>query len=386
MERLVNPVRQYDWGSRTVIAALMGRPTPSPEPEAELWMGAHPSDPSSLVRPSGSVSLATAIEADPAGMLGPVVAERFGPRLPYLFKILAAERPLSLQAHPDAERAASRYAARDENYLDPYHKPELLVALTEFDGLCGFRDPAESAATLAGLRVPALDAVISQLSAGSPEERLRGAVTTLLTWPQAERARMVAAIGAAAGRLQDRHPEYQAAARLADQFPTDLGVVVALLLNHVRLAPGDAIWMPAGNLHAYLSGTGVEIMAASDNVLRCGFTTKRIDVAELLRVLRFEVLVDPVVRPMPVRPGVVTWPVPVEEFALVRATLTGDGGRVELPGAGPRIVLCVAGSVDLTAGARRTRLGRGESVFLPGDAPAVDCGGTGEVFQAAVGA
>ncbi|HEX6497815.1 MAG TPA: mannose-6-phosphate isomerase, class I [Micromonosporaceae bacterium] len=383
MERLVNPVRQYDWGSRTVIAALLGRPTPSPGPEAELWMGAHPSDPSSLVRPGGPVSLATAIEADPAGMLGAVVAKRFGARLPYLFKVLAAERPLSLQAHPDAERAAARHAAGDDNYLDPYHKPELLVALTEFDGLCGFRDPAVSAAVLAELRVPALDPVIRRLSEGSVGERLRGAVTALLTWPEGDRKEVVAEVGAAA-RDRTGRPEYEVAARLADQFPADLGVVVALLLNHVRLAPGEAIWMPAGNLHAYLGGTGVEIMAASDNVLRGGLTSKRIDVAELLRVLRFEVFADPVVRPVPVRPGVLTWSVPVEEFALVKATVTQGGPAVDLPGRGPRIVLCVSGSVEVATGGERTRLGCGESVFLPGDAPCASCAGTGEVFQAAV--
>ncbi len=374
MQRLVNPIRAYTWGSRSVIAALQGRTPPSDGPEAELWIGAHPADPSILDRPQGPVSLLEAIAADPQGTLGGTAAAEFGPRLPYLLKVLAADQPLSLQAHPDARQAAAGYAAGNVSYVDQYHKPELLVAVSEFSALCGFRDPKESADLLAGLDVPALAPVVTALRAGAPDG-LHKAVHTLLTWPVGERREVVDAVVGSGSDL---------AARLAAHYPGDLGVVVALLLNHVTLAPGEAIWMPAGNLHTYLSGTGVEIMAASDNVLRGGLTPKRVDVAELLRVLRFEVLADPVVRPMAVVPGVVTWPTPVREFALYRALLDGAAQRVEVALTGPREVLCLRGEVRVDDGVAPVTLGPGEAAFGPAAGARLTCTGAGELYLAAL--
>ncbi|GAB3850368.1 hypothetical protein GCM10029963_36480 [Micromonospora andamanensis] len=194
------------------------------------------------------------------------------------------------------------------------------MALGPMEALCGFRDPAVSARAFAALGVPQLRPVLDAL-AGGPAG-LAEAVRLLLEWPTVERAGLVAAARAAGG------PDADLVALLADVYPADPGVLVALLLNRVRLAPGEAIWMPAGNLHAYLRGTGVEVMAASDNVLRGGLTPKHVDVAELLRVLRFEVLDQPVVAPREVADGVVTWPVPVDDFALHRVTV--GGGRREV--------------------------------------------------------
>jgi mannose-6-phosphate isomerase len=376
MEPLRGRVRPYGWGSRTVIAELQGRPAAS-GPEAELWLGAHPNDPSIVDTPAGPVSLLDRIAADPRGVLGPATVDRFGARLPYLLKVLAAAEPLSLQAHPDAAQAAAGHAAGDPNYADPFHKPELLVALDEFEALCGFRDPDRSAETLRDLGVPALAGVARTLAADRPPgERLREAVTALLSWPPGERVALVSTVAAAA-----QGPWYE---ELAARYPDDVGVVVALLLNRVVLRPGEGIWMPAGNLHSYLRGTGVEIMAASDNVLRGGLTPKRVDVAELLRVLRFEVLADPVVRPVVVAPGVETWPVPVPDFALHRATV--DGGSDVVVGApGPRVALCVAGEVTVDDGAVAVTLRRGESAFgNPGESPLL-LRGKGVVYIASVG-
>ena len=375
MKRLENQARAYAWGSRTAIAALQGRPVPSPEPEAELWMGAHPSAPS-LLADEGR-SLLDAITHDPLPMLGPEVVERFGPRLPYLFKILAAEEPLSIQAHPNAEQARLGYAAdlakdpAERNYVDPYHKPELLVAVEEFDALCGFRDPAASAALLGELGVPDLAPVIEALRSGPPEVALRAAVELLLAWPEPKRPALVDAVAKA-------HPF---AAELAARYPGDVGVVMALLLNRVRLRPDEAVFMPAGNLHAYLRGVGVEVMAASDNVLRGGLTRKRVDTAELARVLRYEVLADPVLRPVPVASGVVGWPTPVAEFSLVKAVVSTD--PVTLPGGGPRIVLCLAGEAWLKTDDGEEHLARGESVFVAaGESPVVVRADHSVVFQA----
>jgi mannose-6-phosphate isomerase len=340
-----------------VIATLQGRPVPSPEPEAELWIGAHPGDPST-VEPEGA-SLAEVISEAPARVLGEEVVARFGGRLPFLMKLLAADAPLSLQAHPDAGQAAAGFAAEEaagvprdaphRRYVDPYHKPELLVAVSTFRALCGFREPAATAELLAGLKVPALDPVVGALGEGD----LAGAVRWLLGHPEpAELVENVAARGAPA-----------LVGELAAAYPGDVGVVVALLLNHVTLRPGEAIFMPAGNLHAYLHGTGVEIMAASDNVLRGGLTPKHVDVPELLRVLRFEPLAEPVRRPERVGPGVVTWRVPVAELALYRVRLDAAVPRVELPVAGPRAVLCLAGEVEVDDGVARVTLGPGSAAF-----------------------
>jgi mannose-6-phosphate isomerase len=389
VERLRNAVRGYAWGSRSVIASLQGRPVPSAGPEAELWIGAHPADPSMVDRPEGAVSLADVIAAEPERTLGRAAAAQFGPRLPYLLKLLAAEEPLSLQAHPDPAQARAGYAAEQgrpgpRNYVDPYHKPELLVAVSTFEALCGFRDPKTSADLLSAARLDALDPVVSVLRIGGADG-LRGAVQALLTWPEQRRAALVDEVVTAGIRLGAGHEfagSFALAARLAAKYPGDVGVLVALLLNHVTLEPGEAVWMPAGNLHAYLRGTGVEIMAASDNVLRGGLTPKHVDVAELLRVLRFEVLNDPVVRAVPVAPGVVTWPTPVPEFALYLAVLDGETDRVELELPGPREVFCLRGAVRVDDGAGDVTLATGEAAFGPASEQPLICTGTGEVYLA----
>src|SRR5690606_32245761 len=210
---------------------------------------------------------------------------------------------------PDPGQAARGYAAEEaagvpvgaphRRYVDPYAKPELLVAVTRFRALCGFRDPAESAELLAGLDVPGLAPAVSALR----ERELQGGVGSLLSGGAA----LADEVSAAA---EGRGGAYRVVEELATRHPGDPGLAVTLLLNQVALAPGEAVFMPPGNLHAYLGGTGVEIMAASDNVLRGGLTSKHVDVAELLRVLSYEPLAEPVLAP-----------VPVEEFALHRVAV-----------------------------------------------------------------
>jgi mannose-6-phosphate isomerase len=388
---LTGVVRPYAWGSRTALARLQGRPAPSAGPEAELWLGAHPGDPSTVTGPDGPISLGTLIAEDPKAQLGAEVAGEFGTRLPYLMKVLAAAAPLSLQAHPDAEYARAAFAAqeadpsRPKNYTDAYHKPEMLVALTPFEALCGFRAPDVSAAVLQELDLPRLAPVVAALRAGVPG--LRDAVRLLLTWPSADRPALVeAVVSAAAGRSSSPYAQsFALAVDLAGHYPGDPGVLVALLLNQVRLAPGEAIWMPAGNLHAYLRGTGVEIMAASDNVLRGGLTPKRVDVDELLNVLRFEVLDDPILPATELAPGVLTWPVPVREFALYRIEMDGTRPPTPVPAQGPRIVLAVEGDVFVAEGhGTPIEVTPGGAAFAPDDAGPITLAGTGTAFVAAV--
>jgi mannose-6-phosphate isomerase len=376
MRPLRSVIQPYAWGSRTVLAELQGRPTPSQGPEAELWVGAHPSAPARLADGRG---LDQVIAADPEHSLGAATVERFGPRLPYLLKVLAAERPLSLQAHPDLPTARAAYAAGHPSYVDANHKPELLVALTDMNALCGFRSASAGASLLAGLQLGKLDPVVRALAA----DDLRSAVEQLLTWPEPDRAGLIAAVLDAAGQ----RPEYGVVRRLARFYPADLGVVVALLLNEVTLRPGEGIWMPAGNLHAYLHGAGVEIMAASDNVLRGGLTPKPVDVPELLRVLVFEPLPDPVLRPETIGEGkgwrIDTWPVPVDDFALRRITLSG--GAVTFDPAGPRTLLCLSGQITVADGESSADLTQGMPAFGNADAGQLKLTGAGEVYLATTG-
>jgi mannose-6-phosphate isomerase len=380
MELLDSPIRKYAWGSHTAIAALQGRSTPTSEPEAELWLGAHPASPSRL-RVTGQ-ALSDAIAADPVGVLGRASVDRFGARLPFLLKVLAAAQPLSLQAHPDLAQARAAHAAGNVNYVDAWHKPELLVALATFDALCGFRDPSASAAMLGGLGVPGLKSTVDALRQNDTATALRDAVHGLLAVPAEERPALVVDVVAAAESRVAEHPSYALAVELAAVYPGDVGIVVAMLLNRVQLAPGEAVFMPAGNLHAYLRGVGVEVMAASDNVLRGGLTPKHVDVPELLRILRFEVLADPVLRPQRVDPGVVTWPVPVDDFALHRCVVGADRPALTLPGDGPRVLLCVRGSIRADDGVAAVTVNAGGAAFAPAGRGPIAISGDGEAYQA----
>src|SRR5215469_4256776 len=306
MERLDNLARDYPWGSAGDIPGFLGLPA-SGEPVAELWMGAHPDSPSRVVRDGETRSLADVIAANPRAELGPDVVDRFGPRLPFLLKVLSAARPLSLQVHPDKQYAERAYAAQQltpgsaRDYTEDNHKPELICAWRDgFAGLCGFRPLPASRELLAELDVAGLDGVADGLADGvadglargeaDPAGTLRGLVTRILTG-QTDRAPLIAAVGQACRRVAAAGgpwgPPCAAYTVLAAAYPADPGVLVALLLNHVELAEGEAVFIGAGVPHCYLHGLGAELMASSDNVLRAGLTSKRVNVPELLRVLDF---------------------------------------------------------------------------------------------------
>ena len=294
MLRISHATQPYAWGSRTAIQDLFGPAATAIV--AEAWMGAHASAPS-LVLGDGQHGLDHVIASDAEGALGQDVVARFGPVLPYLLKVIAADRPLSLQVHPQIERARKGYAEEEaagipldaphRNYRDTNHKPELVYALTRFDALCGFRAPRRAAELLGGLDAPLARELHAALLANPTPDGIRAAFTLLLepaTRPSAEAVREVA--DACAQRLASGSPSPRADRNvelLQDAYPGDPGVVISLLLNPVTLLPGDAMFMPAGGVHAYLRGVGVEIMANSDNVLRAGLTPKHIDVPEVLR-------------------------------------------------------------------------------------------------------
>ncbi|MFE2218207.1 mannose-6-phosphate isomerase, class I [Streptomyces canus] len=381
MDRLDNTIRPYAWGSTTAIPELLGvRPTG--EPQAEMWMGAHPGAPSR----TGRGTLVEVIAADPAKELGAEAVAKFGPRLPFLLKILAAGAPLSLQVHPDLAQAKEGYDdeerrgipvdAGHRNYKDANHKPELICALTEFDGLCGFREPARAAELLDALGVDSLKPYVDLLHAHPEEAALREVLTAVLTADRAEMAHTVTEAAAACARLGGDHAPY---ADIAHHYPGDPGVIAAMLLNHVRLQPGEALFLGAGIPHAYLSGLGVEIMANSDNVLRCGLTPKHVDVPELLRIVRFEAADPGVLRPEASPDDEEVYETPIDEFQLSRYVLPEGGATHDLTRPTPQILLCTAGSVR----AGEHELSPGQSVFVPAGEK-TEVSGTGTVFRATV--
>ena len=391
MYLLRNSIQRYAWGSRTALAELRGSPAPSSEPEAELWMGAHPLAPS-MVEVGGTWQpLDRLISESPVNWLGEPVAARFGGKLPFLMKVLAAAEPLSLQAHPSRAQAEAGYAAEEargvplsaphRNYKDPNHKPEILCALTPFEALYGFRPVARTLDLLDALDVPALR-VQRELLGGAPGPHgLRAVFESLFTLGAEERRELVEAVLAA---CEMHRGEWAAecgwAKRTAALYPGDIGLVVMLLLNRVHLEPGEAVYLPAGNLHAYLDGVGVELMASSDNVLRGGLTKKHVDVPELLKVLDFSPIPPEPLRAMRVGAEEI-YETGAEDFRLSRVAGVFD---LELPVSSPQVVLCTGGTALLARDGVTLKLNRGDSAFIPaGDALRVT--GEAELFRATAG-
>ncbi|HSC87286.1 MAG TPA: mannose-6-phosphate isomerase, class I [Polyangiaceae bacterium] len=381
IHRLESSVRHYPWGARSWIADLLGRPA-SGEPEAELWVGAHPGCPSRVLGGDGT-TLDRLIASAPSKHLGDEVHERFGARLPFLFKVLAAEQPLSLQAHPDAEQAREGFArenaagvpldAAERSYKDDQHKPELICALTPFAALHGFRPAAEALEVLGAFGVaeptsPLFDAW-RHLRESPDATGLRRFFTEVFRTPRDRLDEVIVSgierVAATPAERLRRWGDLPAwFARLAALYPGDPGVVIALTLQLVELAPGEALFLGARNLHAYLGGLGLEVMASSDNVLRGGMTHKHVDVAELARVVEFASLPVDVLHPVEERtePGVrvARYPSRAAEFELALVTLE-PGASWSLRG--PGLVVGLEGEGTAEAAGERAPLARGTQLF-----------------------
>ncbi|MCB5272742.1 Mannose-6-phosphate isomerase [Arthrobacter sp. SO5] len=405
MYELENVLRPYAWGSTTAIAGLLGRPA-SGGPEAELWIGAHPDSPSVALSPAGKraasgsggahaavpddggrLALDELIDRDPEHYLGAESVAAFGPRLPFLLKVLAAESPLSLQVHPTPDQARAGFAreeaagvdrsATERNYKDAFHKPEMIFALTPFEALCGFRPAAESRAVfqllaadfaLAGLELPPLvPQLLEDLAQPDGHNALRTAFERLIaggTDVSEATAAIVAALvsGAPTAPYQ---AELSTVVTLHHAYPGDPGVLISLLLNRISLAPGEAVYLPAGNVHAYLHGLGIEVMASSDNVLRGGLTPKFVDVPELLKTVEFEAVAVPMLSPETTMLGQELFRPPFREFQLQRIVLAPGAEPVPLAQSGAAAILVVSGSVLLDSPKGDLQLGHGASAFLP---------------------
>lgn len=375
---IANTPRDYAWGSTTAMADLLGT-DPSGLPEAELWLGAHPGSPARILDPSavgGSPDLAAWIETEPRRALGP------HPRLPFLMKVLAASAPLSLQAHPTAAQAREGFQrengwgipldAPHRNYRDEHPKPEIIYALSDrFEALCGFRPHEEAALVVMALgleelapRVADLPELFAWLMAGGAD------VETLIS-------RAIAAASSWAGADEVVSAAVDTVRVLAQAYPGDAGIVCALLLNRVTLRRGQALYLPAGNIHAYLSGVGIEVMTASDNVLRGGLTPKHVDVPELLRVLDFTAGPPPWLAPDVVTDSLEIFRPGTDDFVLARVT-----GGAEYPLSGPAIALCTSGSFTIDGVRAGAELSRGEAVYITPDEIALTISGSGELFVA----
>lgn len=371
---LTNTPRDYAWGSDSLLAGLQGR-IPTGAPEAEVWFGDHPGDPA---------------DVDGGGTLDQFT----GGSLPYLLKLLAAGRPLSIQVHPTIEQARAGWARESEladddprrNYRDDNHKPELLVALSErFESLSGLRPVAGTLSLLDALDdSDGVRQLRARLSADG--DTLRDVIAWLLGGEAGREVdEIIAATVSASSRTDagEWGTTLRAIAGVAATYPGDPGVVVALLMNHVVLKRGEGVFLRAGLLHAYLSGLGVEIMAASDNVLRGGLTPKRIDVPELLSIL------DTTPGEVPVLSGIgegaiTPYPVPVPDFALERVVV--DGSPLEIEVSGPTMVLSTAGEVIVSSrSGEQLALEVGTVAFADSAEVSLTVSGVGEVFVAGPG-
>jgi mannose-6-phosphate isomerase len=364
--RLEGVVQHYAWGSRDAIPALLGVASPAPDPWAELWMGAHPTAPSRVEIDGAALALDRLIADRPREILGSAALARFGPHLPFLFKLLAADRPLSIQCHPDpvaAERGFQRenqlgipLDARERNYRDASHKPELLCALGRFEALVGFRPPEEIRARLVAAQVSELGAEIDLLADG-----LEGFFRALMALApeRAERAVRQAATRLAGQATREAYWVIE----LARDFPRDPAVLAPLYLNWIELAAGQALYLGAGVLHAYLQGTGLELMASSDNVLRGGLTSKHVDLAELCRVVAFEPLEPVPLSPLARGAQSFAYPSPATEFELDLVALAD--APCERAGGRPEIVLALGPRAELVApGAQPLLLAQGQAALV----------------------
>lgn len=368
LSRISGVTKNYDWGSKELVPNFFGL-AESIEPIAEIWFGTHPL--------GESVSVAE----------NKTLSETLGKHLSFLVKILSAEKALSIQVHPNSKQAEAGFKLEQDqsipigdpqrNYKDSSHKPEALVALTSFRALCGFRPRAEllTVFTEFGKSEPEFASLADEIAAGASLaeifESLIGNTELAKRFCKTVDSAQSNSIAMAARALVET---------LLGQYPDDTGALVALMLNEVVLAPGEAIYLPAGNMHAYLSGLGFEVMAASDNVLRAGLTSKHVDVSEVLKIADFSELLEPRLNPKKLAEGLIEYPVGCPEFRIYRAEVSGKNLLADLDLPASAMVVCTAGEVAVSTSLdEREVLTKSEVVFASG-AKKLSLSGSGTVF------
>ena len=391
-----NTIQEYAWGSRKAIAELLGETSPSSAPQAELWMGAHPKAPSEVKVDEGWTPLTELISRYPKEILGDAAADKFHGQLPYLFKVLAAAKPLSIQAHPNQNQARQGFddenrqgiplTAGHRNYKDPHHKPECICALSEFWALNGFR-PFDDIGFMLGPVCPScLAEELGRLEARPDRQSFQRLFKKMMTLDTDRRREAVAHVLLKAQPLARSNQAYRWVLRLAEEYPDDTGVLAPLYLNLVCLQAGEAMFLPAGVLHAYLEGLGMELMANSDNVLRGGLTPKHVDVAELLKVLNFEA--DPIrkLTPEEIRPNEYGYVTPAAEFQLSVIRIDPASGYHNAARRSVEILICTEGQGRALSpdGGESLTLSKGSVILVPAALPEYQLTGNAVFYKAGV--
>lgn len=385
MQKLINSLQYYAWGSKTALTELYHIANPDNRPLAELWMGAHPKSSSQIETPAGQRSLREVIAENTTAMLGEKVARRFG-ELPFLFKVLSAAQPLSIQVHPSKSAAEAGFAkenaagialdAPERNYKDANHKPELVFALTPFKAINGFREQAEMVSLLQP--VAGAHPAIAHFLQAPDEQRLKQLFAGLLSMEGDSKS---LALGVLKAALNSQHGEpWETIRAIAVDYPHDNGLFSPLLLNVITLQPGEAMFLFAETPHAYLNGVALEVMANSDNVLRAGLTPKYIDIPELLANLKFTAKPFASLRTEPQSTGnSLIFPIPVEDFAFALHTLSAEPAAISQESAA--ILFCVEGKAVVAQGEQQITLAPGESCFIAANESPVTLAGTGRVAR-----
>jgi mannose-6-phosphate isomerase len=392
--KMKNTIQPYAWGSHSAIGELLGLPVPTDKPQAEIWMGAHPKAPSQVLWQGSWHFLTNLLKTDAEDILGTLGYQRYGNQLPFLFKVLAAERPLSIQVHPDRTQAKIGYAMENlaniplsaayRNYKDDNHKPECLCALTPFVALCGFRPIPEMIKYMQKILPPEFEYLLTPLQKEGDSRGLKTFFNHLMTLSKSNQKELIAKVISKAKLDQRPSSVIKWLLTLHQYYPEDIGVLSPFYLNLLELAPGQAIFLKAGVLHAYLLGTGIELMANSDNVLRGGLTTKHIDGAELMQVLTFESASIENQIPMDNGSTQKKFVSPFEEFELSIITVENDKSYLSEKERGVEILLCTEGDLNLTNLSDHTQMDlvKGESVLIPADLDQYDLRGTGVAYKA----
>lgn len=382
-----NVIQDYAWGSADWIPDLLGFENKYSVPQAELWMGAHPRAASQLVLEEGTKSLQKMIEQAPEVFLGPECEKRYQ-GLPFLFKVLAAASPLSIQCHPSLEQAKAGFAEEEENgpplsspqrnYKDANHKPEIICALSDFTALNGFRSPQEILSGLEMLELSLLQPLLVLL--GKEPKGLERFYQNLLSLPRKAKDELCKAAVEKCSQLKDERALWLL--KLAKKYPSDMGIFSPFLLNLISLKPGEAMYLPARQLHAYLHGLGIELMANSDNVLRGGLTSKHVDIPELLKVLKFEAVQPQVLLPLEKEKGAFSYTCPAEEFNLDFINLD-DQKEISLAVQGPEILFCQQGQCTLSEeNGYSLSIKQGQSLFAAYQAKKIYYKGKAKLYRA----
>ncbi|MCB9799657.1 MAG: mannose-6-phosphate isomerase, class I [Candidatus Omnitrophica bacterium] len=393
---LKNQIRNYQWGSKTAIAELLHLAVPSDQPQAEVWIGTHPIAPSQIYFEEKWTGLDEVIRLYPQDILGKVCHERFKGHLPFLFKILAVETPLSIQAHPNTAQAREGFEREEKLkiplnapqrcYKDRFHKPEMICALTPFQALVGFRKFSQIIQLFNKVRTPFIAPILDLFEKNQTEEGLRIFFETLWSLQTEERKNIIQGTLAIAKKYSGSDPIYEWVTRLGKIYPDDIGVLAPLFLNLITLQPKEAVELASGILHCYLEGLAVEIMANSDNVLRCGLTHKHINAPELLRITHFTESYPEVLTPQKSESGEKKYLSRAEEFSLAEITLQEDTAHFFSTHNTVEIILCLQGEINVTnkQSGEIISLKRGRALLIPGAVGHYSLKGNGFLYKASL--